>query len=83
MNIKTLLKTPYLNPDPITHWSGPENIAQVRIDGESSWALLDNGFTINAVTPELIEACCLDVSPLSDLVNGMLGINGFGELFSP
>ena len=43
-------KVPFLNPDPLTWWSGPENIAQVRIDGESNWALLDSGSTINDVT---------------------------------
>ena len=78
----TLQKTPFLNPDPLTSWIGPKNIAWVRIDGENSWALLDNGSTINAVTPEFVKACSLDVSPLSDLFNGMMGINGFGGLFS-
>ena len=51
----------------LTHWSGPENIAWVRIDDESSWALLDSGSTIIAVTPEFIKAHSLDISPLSDL----------------
>ena len=59
-----------------------QNIAQVKIDDENSWALLDNGFTINIVTSELIKAHSLDVSPLSNLVNSKLGINGFGGLFS-
>ena len=75
-------KAPFLNPDPLTHWRGLENIAQVRINDESSWALLDSGSTINAMTPELVEVLYLDVSPLSDLVNGMLSINGLGGLFS-
>ena len=57
------------------HWSGPENIAHVRIDDESSWAFLDSGYTINAVTPECVEACSLDMGPLSDLVDGILKIN--------
>ena len=47
-----------------------------------SWALLDNGSTINAVSPEFVKAHSLDVSPLSDLVNGMVGINCFWGLFS-
>ena len=61
-------KASFLNPD----WSQPENIAQVKIYDESSWDLLDSGSTINAVTPEFVEACSLDVGPLSDLVDGML-----------
>ena len=61
---------------------GPENIAWGKIDGESSRAFLDSGLTINAVTPGFIEASSLDAGPLSDLVDGYLGINGFGGIFS-
>ena len=75
-------KAPFLNPDPLTYWSGPENIAWVKISDEGSWILLDSGSTINAVTPEFIKAHSLDVSPLSELVDGTLKINGFGGLFS-
>ena len=66
----------------MTYLSGPENIAWVRIDGESCWALLDGGSTINAVTPEFVKAHSLDVGPLSDLANGTQDINGFGRVFS-
>ena len=79
--LKTSLKVPFFNPDLLTQWSGPENIAQVRIDGESSWDLLDSGLTINVVTPEFVEACSLDIDPLSDLANGTLGINGFRGVY--
>ena len=75
-------KTPFLNPNPLNHWSGPENIAQIRIDDESSWGVLDSYSTINAVTPEFIEAHSLDVGSLHELVNGTLGIIGFGGVFS-
>ena len=44
-------------------------------------ALLDSGSTINAMTPGFIEACSLDVGPMSDLANGTLDINGFGGVF--
>ena len=40
------------------------------------------GSKINAVTPEFVKAHSLDVSPLSDLVNGTVRVNGFGRLFS-
>ena len=75
-------KVPFLNLDPLTWWSGSENIAQVKIDGESSRALLDSGSTINTVTPGFIETHSLDVGPFHDLANGTLGINGFGGVFS-
>ena len=54
----------------------------VWIDGEDSWALLDSGSTINAVTPEFMDVHSLDVGPLSGLSDGTLGINGFGGIFS-
>ena len=49
--------------------------------GESSWALMDSGSTINAVTLEFIEVHLLDIGPLSDLSDVTLGINGFGGVF--
>ena len=73
---------PFLNPNPLTWWNGPENIARVKIDGENSWVLFDSGLTINVVTPGFTEAHSLDVGPLSDLMDGTLGINGFGGVFS-
>ena len=74
-------KVPFLNPDPFTHCSGPET-AQVKIDDEGSWALLDSGSTINPVIPEFVKAHSLDMSPLSELVDSTLKINRFRELFS-
>ena len=82
LNLKSLWKTPFLNPNPFTPLSGPKNIVQVRINHENTWALLDNGSTINAVTPDFMEAWSLDVSLLSDLVNSTMGINGFRGLYS-
>ena len=66
-------------PRPIHALEWPENIAQVKIDDESSWALLDSGSTINTVTPEFVNACSLDVGPLSELVDGTLKINWLGD----
>ena len=64
------------------HWSGPENVAQVKIDEDGCWALLDSGSNINALTPECIKACSWDMCPLSILVDCTLKVNGFGGLFS-
>ena len=79
---KNITKAPSLNPDPLTCWSGTKNIAWVRIDDKSTWALLDNDSSINALTPEFNKAHSLDVGPLIDLVDGRIGINGFGRLCS-
>ena len=80
-SLKMSQKAPFLNPDSLTQWNGPENIAQVKIDGENGWALLDSGSTINAVTPGFTEAHSLDVGHLSDPAGGTLGISGFGGVF--
>ena len=78
-SIKTSWKAPFLNSDLLVHWSGPENVAWVKIDDESSWAVLDSGSAIIAVTPEFVKAHSLDVDPLSDLVDGTLKIKGLGD----
>ena len=51
------------------------------MDNGSCWTLLDTCSTINAMTLEFIEAPSLDIGPLSNLVDGRMGINGFGGLF--
>ena len=64
------------------HWSGPENIAWVKIDGEGSRALLESGSTIKAMTLEFVKASFLGhVGPLSNLVGSNVKINGSGGLF--
>ena len=75
-------KIPFLNPYPLTHWSGSESIAWIKIDGESSWDLLDSGSTIISVTPEFVGVHSLGVGPLSDLLDGTPGINGFVGVYT-
>ena len=41
-SLKIFQKLSFLNPNLLTWWSGPKNIARAKIDGESSWALLDS-----------------------------------------
>ena len=72
----------FLNPDPLNQWIRPESIVWVQIDGENSWALLDSGSTINAMTPGFVDVHSLDVGPLSDFSDGTIGINGFRGVFS-
>ena len=48
--IKASLQTPFLNPDSFQQWYGIENVAKVKINGESCMALLDNGAQVNTIT---------------------------------
>ena len=62
------MQTPFLNPDPFHHWYGIENVAKLRINGESCVALLINSMQINTIMLSFIEDHSFDVRPLSDLV---------------
>ena len=42
-------QTPFLNPNSFHQWYGIENVAKVRIKGESCMAFLDNGMQINTI----------------------------------
>ena len=47
--------TPFLNLDPFQHWHRVENVARVKINGESCMALLDNGAQINTIMPKYVS----------------------------
>ena len=68
--VKGHMQTPFLNPDPLNQWYGIENVARVRVNGESCMALLDNGAQINTITLGFVENYSLDIGPLSHLVGG-------------
>ena len=55
------------------------NRAWVKIDGDSSWALLDSGLTIHVVTPGFVEAHYLDIGHMSELANQYPGYQWFGR----
>ena len=59
--ITQLTQTPFLNPDPFQHWYGVENMAKVKINGESCVALLDNGMQINTITPNYVKNHSLEI----------------------
>ena len=52
-----------MNSNPFLQWYGVENVAKVRINGESFMALLDNGVQINMITPSFTEEHSLNVGP--------------------
>ena len=47
---------------------GIDNIARVRVNGESCLALLGNGTQINTITLGYVENRSLGVGPISDLI---------------
>ena len=59
--LKHHTQTPFLNPDPFNWWYGIENVARVKVNGESCMALLDNGTQINTIMPGYIKNHSLDV----------------------
>ena len=53
--MKSPLQTPFLNLDPFPQWYEIENVAKVKINGESCMALLDNGAQVNTIIPRYIN----------------------------
>ena len=72
-------QTPFLNPNPFYQWYRIENVARVRVNGESCMAPLDNGAQINTIMPGFVENHSLDVGPLSDLVGRWVACVGLGN----
>ena len=62
-------QTPFFNPDPFQHWHGVENVAKVRINGESCMAFLDNGVQINTIMPSYKKSHSLEKGLITDLIS--------------
>ena len=66
--VKQFKQTPFLNPDPFQCWYRVENVAEVKIKGDSCMALLDNGVQINTITPNYMKNHSLEMGPITDLI---------------
>ena len=64
------MQTPFLNPDPFQCWYGVENVARVKINGESCMALLNNGMQINTIMPSYVKSHSLEVGSVTALIGG-------------
>ena len=64
------MQSPFLNPDSFQHWYGVENVAKVKINGESGMALLDNGVQINTIMPSYVKSHSLEVGLITNLIGG-------------
>ena len=56
-----------------------ENIAKVRINGESCMALLDNGVQVNTITPKYIKEHSLPMGLITDLMGSKVACVGLGN----
>ena len=80
--MKSPLQTPFLNPDPFQQWYGMENVAKVKINGESCRALLDNGAQVNTIKPRYINEHSLQVGPITDLMGSKVACVGLGNAYT-
>ena len=75
------MQTPFLNPDPFQHWYEVENVAKVKINGESCMALLDNGMQINTIMPSYVKSHSLKMGPITNLT-GRCTCIGLGNAYT-
>ena len=80
--MKTTLQTPFLNLDPFQQWYKIENVAKVKINGESCMALLDNGAQVNTIMPRYINKHSLQVGPITDLMGSKVTCVGLGNAYT-
>ena len=59
-----------------------ENIAKVKIKGESCVALLDNGVQVNTITPRYVKEHSLPVGPITDLMGSKVTCIGLGNSYT-
>ena len=59
-----------------------ENIAKVKINGESCMAFLDNGMQVNTITPRYIKEHSLPVGPITDLMGSKVTCIGPGNAYT-
>ena len=59
-----------------------ENIAKVRINGESCMALLDNGVQVNTITPKYVKEHSLPVGLITNLMGSKVTCIGLGNTYT-
>ena len=59
-----------------------ENVAKVRINGESCMALLDNGVQVNTITLRYVKEHSLSVRLITDLMGSKVTCVGLGNAYT-
>ena len=80
--MKPPLQTPFLNPDPFQRCYRIENVAKVKINGESCMALLDNGAQVNTIAPRYVNEHSLQVGPITNLIHSKVTCVGLGNAYT-
>ena len=80
--MKSPSQTPFLNPDPFQQWYGIENVAKVKINGESCMALLDNGVQVNTILPRYVNEHSLQVGLITNLMGSKVACVGLGNAYT-
>ena len=75
-------QTPFLNLDPFQQWYRIEDVAKVKINGESCMTLLDNGAQVNTITPRYVREHSLEVGPITDLMGSKVTCVGLGNAYT-
>ena len=81
-SVKSPLQTPFLNLDPFQQWYGIENVAKVKIKGESCMALLDNCAQVNTITLRYIKEHSLQVGLITYLMGSKVACVGLGNAYT-
>ena len=61
---------------------GSQNIAKVKINGESCMALLDNGAQVNTIMLKYVINHSLQVGPITDLTGSKVTCMGLGNAYT-
>ena len=61
---------------------GIENVAKVKINGESCMALLDNGAQVNTIMLRYVNKHSLQVGPITDLMGSKVTCVGLGNTYT-
>ena len=59
-----------------------ENMAKVKINGESCMVLLDNGVEVNTITLKYVKECSLPVGLITDLMGSKVACMGLGNAYT-
>ena len=78
---KTTPQTPFFKLDPFQWWHGVENVARVKINGESCMAFWDNGAQINTIMPKYVSDHSLQMGLITNLLGAKVTCIGLGNTY--